>query len=113
MPPLDMPPAWMHLLSAILRRHVPDAVVWAYGSRVSGGAQVCSDLDLVVRDPADPARPVPRVAALREALRDSQMPIAVDVHDWSALPADFRRDIERCHHVVQAPGVGLRERPSS
>jgi hypothetical protein len=53
---------------------------------VVSGAQVCSDLDLVVRDASDPTRPVPGVTALREAFRDSLIPIVVDVHDWAALP---------------------------
>jgi predicted nucleotidyltransferase len=101
MPGLDLPPAWLDQVTALLRRHVPEAEVWAYGSRVSGGAQPCSDLDLVVRDAGDPTRPVPGVGALREALRDSLIPILVDVHDWSALPPAFRPGIERQHRVVQ------------
>ncbi len=35
-------------LRALLDRHVPDAVVWAFGSRVTGGAHEGSDLDLLV-----------------------------------------------------------------
>jgi predicted nucleotidyltransferase len=103
MPGLDLPPAWLDQVTALLRRHVPEAEVWAYGSRVSGGAQPCSDLDLVVRDAGDPTRPVPGVGELREALRDSLIPILVDVHDWSALPPAFRLGIVRQHRVVHHP----------
>ena len=86
------------------RRGVAPAA--ASGSRVSGGAQVCSDLDLVVRDAADPTRPVPGVTALREAFRDSLIPIVVDVHDWATLPPAFKPAIERGHRVLQGGTPG-------
>lgn len=100
MPTLDLPGAWLVQVLSLLQRHVPQAEVWAYGSRVSGGAQVCSDLDLIVRDASDPTRPVPGVTALREAFRDSLIPIVVDVHDWAALPPAFKPAIEREHRVL-------------
>ena len=100
MPALDLPEEWLEQVLTLLRVHVPDAKVWAYGSRVSGGAQVCSDLDLVVRNASDPTRPVPEVAALREAFRDSLIPIVVDVHDWATLPPAFKPAIEREHRVL-------------
>lgn len=63
MPPLD--PARLQLaapylvqLQQLLARHVPEAEVWAYGSRVTGGAHEGSDLDLVLRDARDPAQAV-------------------------------------------------------
>ena len=68
-----------------------------------GGGQVCSDLDLVVRHPIDVTQPVSGVSALREALRDSLMPIVVDVHDWAALPVGYRQAIESRHHILQSP----------
>ncbi len=91
---LNLPDAWLQEIAALLR---------AYGSRVSGGAQVCSDLDLVVRHPTDVTQPVTGVSALREALRDSLIPIVVDVHDWAALPVAFRHEIDARHHVLQRP----------
>ena len=106
MPALDLPAQWLAQVLTLLQRHVPQAEVWAYGSRVSGGAQVCSDLDLVVRDAADPTRPVPGVTALREAFRDSLIPIVVDVHDWATLPPAFKPAIERGHRVLQGGTPG-------
>lgn len=39
----------MNNFVALLGQHVPQAEVWAYGSRVNGGAHEGSDLDLVLR----------------------------------------------------------------
>ena len=40
------------VLEALLRAHLPDVGVWAYGSRVNGRCHAGSDLDLVIRGPA-------------------------------------------------------------
>jgi uncharacterized protein len=95
---LDLKPDHLELLREILSRHVPGAEVWAYGSRVNGGAHEGSDLDLVVRNPAALDQPQKQLWALRDALSESNLPILVDVLDWARLPEGFRREIER-HHV--------------
>lgn len=100
--PLDLSSRHRDLLAALLRRHVPGAEVWAYGSRVTGGAHEGSDLDLVLRNPRDPSRRFATVDDLREALAASALPMLVQVHDWADLPAPLRRNIEAGYAVVQA-----------
>ncbi|MEY4754697.1 MAG: hypothetical protein RJA44_2372 [Pseudomonadota bacterium] len=101
---LDLSTAHLRMLRELLQQHVPEAEVWAYGSRVTGGAQECSDLDLVLRQPQDLRRPTPGLPELRSALQDSMLPILVEVHDWAGLPASFRVEIERAWIVLQQPG---------
>ena len=48
---LELPLRYRRELEALLREHVPDAEVWAYGSRVTGESHPASDLDLVLRGP--------------------------------------------------------------
>ncbi|MBU3694438.1 MAG: nucleotidyltransferase domain-containing protein [Rhodocyclaceae bacterium] len=97
---LDLKPAHLEELRRLLRAHAPGAQVWAYGSRVIGGAHEGSDLDLVLRQPDDLTRPTPTLAALRTALQDSRLPMRVDVHDWADLPESFRREIGRKYMQV-------------
>lgn len=101
MPKLDLPPAWLRLVRELLATHVPDAVVWAYGSRVTGGSHPGSDLDLVLRHPGDLRAEHSQRHQLLEALNESDLPILVEIHDWARLPASFHREIERAHAVVQ------------
>ena len=90
---------WLATIDDLLRKHVPQCEVWAYGSRVSGQNHDASDLDLVVRAPS--LKPVgPPLNSLREALRDSNVPILVQVHDWARLPESFHREIEQRHVVI-------------
>jgi predicted nucleotidyltransferase len=95
-----MKPRHLATLRALLALHVPCAEVWAYGSRVTGGAQEGSDLDLVLRDGAGQA--VAGLPTLVEALQASGLPMLVEVHDWTHLPARFQAEIERGFVVVQA-----------
>lgn len=48
---LQLAPHYLDLLRELLRTYVPHTQVWAYGSRVTGGAHEGSDLDLVLRNP--------------------------------------------------------------
>ena len=43
---LDLPRRYREELEALLRKHVPDAKVWAHGSRVNDRSHDGSDLDL-------------------------------------------------------------------
>jgi uncharacterized protein len=99
---LNLQPDHLRLLLDILKAHAPEAEVWAYGSRVNGNGHEGSDLDLVVRSPANLDQPQKKLSLLRDALSESNLPILVDVLDWARLPEDFRREIERQHVVVCA-----------
>ena len=97
---LDLPCRYLDQLEALLREHVPDAEVWAYGSRVTGKSHDGSDLDLVLRSPT--LEPLgDGYLDLTEALEQSSIPILVQVHDWARLPESFHREIEREYVVVQ------------
>ena len=97
--PLDVRPDHLAMVRAILRRNVPDRVVWAFGSRVTGKAKPTSDLDLCII--GETALPYETSAHLRQDLSDSDIPYSVDVVDWATCGAGFRDIIERGKVVVQ------------
>ena len=97
---LDLPRRYRERLQELLKDHVPDAEVWAYGSRVNGESHEASDLDLVIRGPA--LEPLgAEFLNLVEALENSSIPILVEVLDWARLPESFHREIQRDYVVVQ------------
>ena len=106
MPPVEMvqlelSPQHLARLRELLAQHVPDAEVWAYGSRVSGSAHQGSDLDLVLRQPQDLQVDVTGWMALKEAVQDSPLPMLVEIHLWPRLPSSFQQEIERRYVVLQ------------
>lgn len=88
-------------LQLLLQRHVPNAQVWAYGSRITDTAHEGSDLDLVLRQPNDLLQDVEGWAALKDAVQESSLPMLVDIHLWSRLPPAFHAEIEKAYVVLQ------------
>jgi predicted nucleotidyltransferase len=99
-PPIDIRPDLWPIVRDILRRHVPDREVWAFGSRATGKAKPYSDLDLAVI--ADAPLPLQVGAALVEDFSESDLPWRVDVVDWATTQPGFRRIIARDKVVVQS-----------
>lgn len=91
------------MLEEILREHLPEAEVWAYGSRVSGESHGGSDLDLVLRSPGLKKIRLATLMDVEEALRESTIPFLVEARDWARLPESFQREIGR-DYVVIVPG---------
>ena len=100
---LHLKPRHRRMLEDILRAHMPEVEVWAYGSRLSGQSHDGSDLDLVLRSPKLKQIPVGRLADLEEALRESTIPFLIEARDWARLPASFHREIARDYVVLVGP----------
>ena len=95
--PIDITADQRKTILALLKRHLPNATAWVYGSRVKWTARPQSDLDLVVFTTPDQDR---RVSELREAFEESNLPFRVDLFVWVAVPEQFRKQIEAEHVVL-------------
>ncbi|MGI9274482.1 MAG: nucleotidyltransferase family protein [Endozoicomonas sp.] len=80
----------------------PGTEIWAYGSRVKGTCHDTSDLDLVVHFPQSQEKTegFNQLADFLEALRDSNIPIIVQVMAWHAIPEHFKANIQSCYQVL-------------
>ncbi len=102
---LDLLPRHREQVEALLQEHVPDAEVWAYGSRVNGQSHDVSDLDLVLRGPNLEEINASQLADLNEAFTESDIPYLVNTHDWARLPASFHQEIKRNNVIVIKRGA--------
>ena len=80
-------------LHAIFQTVETPIEVWAYGSRVNGGAHSGSDLDLVVRTRDLTPLAMDEYAMLCEKITNSNIPILVELRDWATLPTSFHHNI--------------------
>lgn len=74
--------------------------IWAYGSRVNNTAHDASDLDLVIRTQNLQAMSVSEYTLVVEKIKESNIPILVELRDWSTLPPSFHRQIEKQYEVL-------------
>lgn len=98
---LDLPESWRQEVTKILNRYAPEYHVLAYGSRVNGTSHAGSDLDLVIRHPEQPELGCSSLSDITAALRESSIPISVDLHDWAQLPQELREEINRQFVLVK------------
>jgi len=98
-PPIDIRLEHLEIVRDILRRHVPEYEVWAFGSRVTGNAKPYSDLDLAVI--TDRALPAEVRLSMAEDFSESDLPWKVDLVDWATTGEAFRRVIATAKVVLQ------------
>lgn len=102
---LNLQSAVLAELDTIIRTCLPQYEVWVFGGRVKQQAHSGSDLDLVIRNPLQLNKPSPELATFKSALRDSNIPILVDVMDWATLPEAFHEEILKQYYVLYS-GAG-------
>lgn len=101
MPPIAVEQREWELLASILRTHLPDCRVWAFGSRATRRhVRRFSDLDLAVEGREITLR---EVAMLDEVFDESTLPFKVDLTELAALAPEFRRRIEGEKVLLQEP----------
>ena len=102
---LYLPEKYAVQVRKLLEKYIPEATVWAYGSRVRGDHYEASDLDLVARFPAEKKRDVFRLGVVREAFVESHVPIIVQIVDCDEIPESFKQEILAGYVVVQKTDV--------
>ncbi|MFH0967135.1 MAG: nucleotidyltransferase domain-containing protein [Methanobacteriota archaeon] len=85
-------------LLTILKRHLKNCRLYAFGSRVTGNNQRFSDVDLCIMD--DDPIPLGVLDDLREALSESSLPVSVDIMDIHAISEEFKEVIERADKIL-------------
>ncbi len=83
----------LKIVENILKRLVPEYEVRVFGSRATGSPKKYSDLDLVIM--TDTPLPTLKTALLKDAFAESNLPIKVDIVDWSELNESFRELIAK------------------
>ena len=74
--------------------------VWAYGSRINGSAHEGSDLDLVIKAKNAKRLPSNIYNEFIKKIKDSNIPILVDIKDFYLLPITFQKNIENKYEVM-------------
>ena len=96
---LDISPKHLHIVQTILRQHIPDREVWAFGSRAKWTARDNSDLDLCIC--GDKSLGYKLLSRIKDDFSESNLPWKVDIADWATTSTSFRKIIEVEKVVIQ------------
>lgn len=105
-PDLELRQDHLQIVRRILLDHVPDRTVLVFGSRATHSAKKYSDLDLAIlgKEPLG----FDEVSALVECFSESDLPMKVDIVDWTKIDESFRRIIRKDAVEVQSSDVSRR-----
>ena len=90
---INIAPKEREIIINIIKKHLPDAKVLAYGSRVTGKAKTYSDLDLAINNDAPIS--VKLLGKLIEDLQESSLPYRVEIIDWHTISSEFQKIVKK------------------
>ena len=96
--PLDITDEQREIIQLLIKKYLPDTLVWAFGSRVQYKAKKESDLDLAAFIKPEQNSDF---FELKDAFEESDLPFRVDLLDWNKIPENFKENIEAEYMVIQ------------
>lgn len=71
-------------------------------------------MDLVVLAPNNEKLPMDMLMELKDKIRESNIPILVEIFDWARLPESFHKNIEASHEVLyRSSGLNILHEPET
>lgn len=98
---IDVADKDLKLIRRILKKHISDRHVSAFGSRVQGTAKPFSDLDLAVM--GEKPLELSVLSALQYDFSESDLPYRIDLVDWATTSPEFREMIASQAQEIYAP----------
>jgi predicted nucleotidyltransferase len=95
---ITVPVRHLRFLLEQLKLYIPDATVWAFGSRVKGSNRTSSDLDLAVLCDKQTAKE--QLPKLNELFIESDIPFKVQLLDFNRLPVNMQENIKKKYIVL-------------
>lgn len=98
---ITVPVSHLGYLVEQLKLYIPDATVWAFGSRVKGSNRASSDLDLAIL--CDKPTAQKQLPKLNEVFIESDIPFKVQLLDFNRLPANIQENIKQKYVIFYHP----------
>jgi predicted nucleotidyltransferase len=98
---ITVPAHHLSYLLEQLKLYIPDATVWAFGSRVKGSNRTSSDLDLAVLCDKQTAKK--QLPKLNEVFIESEIPFKVQLLDFNRLPVNMQENIKKKYVILYRP----------
>ena len=90
----------MKIITEILRSHISNGEVRAFGSRYKWTSKDYSDLNIAVAHYDKKSMPIMKLAEIREEFGESELPYKVDVLDYWGISSEFQAVIDEGYEVI-------------
>ncbi|MDR1327221.1 MAG: nucleotidyltransferase domain-containing protein [Heliobacteriaceae bacterium] len=88
----------LKIIIEIIKTYASDCDVLVFGSRYRGTHKNYSDLDLAFN--CNKTMSINRIAELKEAFEESDLPYRVDVLDYNTVSDEFRKIIDKGNEKI-------------
>ncbi len=90
---------YLETIKRVLHKHVNNAEIRVFGSRLNEDVKKYADLDMVIVAKEKIALKV--VTRMKEELEESDIPFRVDILDWHEISNDFKKIINKNYEVLK------------
>ena len=97
----------MKIITDILRSYISNGEVRAFGSRYKWTSKDYSDLDIAIVQYDKKSMPIMKLAEIKEAFEDSELPYRVDVLDYWGISSEFQAIIDTGYEVIYKDEVPI------
>jgi len=91
-------PEEMEMILIVIKKHVPQCDVLAFGSRFKGTHDDASDLDLVLVGKEKLGLSL--IGRIKEDFMESDIPFKVDILDYHSISPAFREIVDNGHERI-------------
>ena len=91
-------PAEMEIILTIIKKHVPQCDLLAFGSRFKGPHEDASDLDLAIVGTEKLGLSL--LGRIKEDFMESDIPFKVDILDYHSISPAFRKIVDNGHERI-------------
>ena len=91
-------PENFHYILSQIKLHVPEATIWAFGSRIKKSHRKASDLDLAVLCDKEMAKK--ELPKLNDIFIESDLPFKVQLLDFNRLPENMQENIKKNYVIL-------------
>lgn len=96
---INLEKKYLTILLDILNAHMSEYAVWLFGSRATNHCKPFSDIDIAVI--ASEKIDENRIAKLKYALSESNLPYKIDIVEFSTVDTAFQAIIQNKHIVLK------------
>lgn len=94
----DLDPKDIQTVKSILKKHLPHAKFFVFGSRVSGKIKPHSDLDIAIDNGGKIDLTI--YTMIKSDFEESDLPIRIDIVDMHAVNKEFKAIILSCCELL-------------